>query len=202
VNEPKQLDQAGKLMVEGDFEASLKAFRELGTRAKDAESKFDCTYGELLSLISLRKTDEARKLLQVARETFSEIEEAMARADMAEIELDSIEDRWDRVLPSLDRMIDRYGDMLRHPQLRDMYEQVQLRRGMRLAYLQRFKEALPLLEEAVSFDLPSADGNLYHELGRCYLERRITVEQKTHSPKLSAWVCMTHAPLIHTGILL
>jgi tetratricopeptide (TPR) repeat protein len=171
MDEQEQFDQARKLMENGDFESSLKAFRELGSAAKDVDPKFDCSYGELLSLIRLGKANEARELLRVIRKTFAAIDEALVRADEAEIELDSQEDRWDRVLPALERMLDRYGDLLHHPRLRDMHEQVQLRRGMRLAYLGRFKEALPLLEEAVTFDLAQSDGNLYHELGRCYLDK-------------------------------
>jgi tetratricopeptide (TPR) repeat protein len=166
----EQLEHARKLMQNGDFESSLKAFRELGSAAEGLDSKFDCAYGELLSLIRLGKANEARQLLRVIRRTFAEIDEALVRADEAEIEIDSQEDRWDRVLPALERMLDRYGDLLHHPRLRDMYEQVQLRRGMRLADLGRYKEALPLLEEALTFDLHQADGNLYHELGRCYLD--------------------------------
>jgi tetratricopeptide (TPR) repeat protein len=170
MDEQERLERARNLMETGDFESSLKAFREIGSAAQDVDTKFDCTYGELLSLIRLGKDHEARQLLRVIRKTFAEIDEALVRADEAEIELDSWEDRWDRVLPALDRMLDRYGDLLHHPRLRDMYEQVQLRRGMRLADLGRYKEALPLLEEAVTFDLPRSDGNLYHELGRCYLD--------------------------------
>jgi tetratricopeptide (TPR) repeat protein len=172
MDQQKQLEHAQKLIENGDFESSLKAFRELRSAARDLHSRFDGTYGELLSLIRLGKANEARQLLRVIRETFAEIDEALVRADEADIELDSQEGRWDSVLPALDRMLDRYGDLLHQPQLRDMYEQVQLRRGMRLAYLGRFKEALPLLEEAVPFDLPQSEGNLYHELGRCYLDKQ------------------------------
>lgn len=157
-------------MEEGDFESSLKAFHELGMEAQDETSRFDCVYGELLSLFALGRMAEARRLIQVVRNTFGGIDEAMARVDMTEIRLDSQEDKWDRVLPSLERMVDRYGDMLHDPRLRDMYEQVQLRRGIRLADLGRFAEALPLLEEAASFGPPAADGILYYELGRCYVD--------------------------------
>jgi tetratricopeptide (TPR) repeat protein len=67
-------------------------------------------------------------------------------------------------------MVKRYGDNLRHPQLRDVYEEVQLRRGMRLAHLGRFREALPLLEECLNFTAPLITSELYYELGRCYVD--------------------------------
>jgi hypothetical protein len=65
MDEQEQLEHARKLMETGDFESSLKAFGELGSAAKDLDSKFDSAYDELLSLIGLGKANEARQLLLV-----------------------------------------------------------------------------------------------------------------------------------------
>src|SRR5208337_4978137 len=63
-----------------------------------------------------------------------------------------------------------YSEILQHPQMRDAYEELQWRRGLRLAALERFQEALPVLEEALDFYPPLLTGEFYFELARCYLD--------------------------------
>jgi len=198
MNKQERFDRARRLAEVGDYEAALKAFHELGMEAEDSESRVDCMFGELLGLVRLNRTTEARKLLKVARKAFGDIDESHARGDLVEIQIDSVEDKWDRVLPSLERMVSRYGDMLHHPQLRDVYEEIQLRRGVRLADLGRFAEALPLLEEAASFGPPAADGILYYELGRCYEDEDRAKEAFTKA--LSMGLDDSHAASAHYNL--
>jgi hypothetical protein len=183
MNNQERFDQSQWSVRRGKFESSLDAFQEPAIQAKDADSRLDSILGELYSLIRLGQSDKARKLIQVARDSFKEIDEAMVRVDMAEIQLDSREEKWNRVLPALERMIDRYGDILHNPKLRDTYQEVQIRRGMEFAFLARFNDALPLLEEATSFDHPLVDGDLYFEQARCYLDQQIAIELEERSQR-------------------
>jgi tetratricopeptide (TPR) repeat protein len=108
-------------------------------------------------------------VLGSARTLFGDIDEASARGDLIEIHIDSAEERWDRVLPALERLLKQYPEIRCLPQLQDVYEDVQTRRGMCLANIGRFSEALPLLEEATSFTTQPPPNDIYRELGRCYI---------------------------------
>jgi hypothetical protein len=76
---------------------AVKEFHELAQVAEDTETRINCLYGEILALIRSGRTHEARDLLKIAR-LFGNVDEAHARGDLIEIQLDSSEDRWDRVL--------------------------------------------------------------------------------------------------------
>jgi hypothetical protein len=90
------------------------------------------------------RTQQARQVLKTARPLFLKSDEAQLRADLIEVQINSVEDKWSHVLPSLDRMLRKYVEILQDPQTRDVYEEIQLRRGMRLAFLGRFREASPV----------------------------------------------------------
>ena len=74
------------------------------------------------------------------------------RADFSEAEMRWEEKRLDESLWTLDNILRRYSALLRTPDFRDLYEQVQFRRGILLTGFSRPGEARPLLEEALSFD--------------------------------------------------
>ena len=54
-------------------------------------------------------------------------------------------------------MVQRYQEMLKDPELRYHYEDIQYRRALALAELSRCAEALPILKEAVSFSFEKAE---------------------------------------------
>ena len=100
-----------------------------------------------------------------------ETEEGQVRADLIEVQIDSAQDKWHHVLPSLERMTRKYREILRDPQLRDVYEEIQLRRGMRLAFLGKLHEAGPILGEVLTFNNPSLmSAGFWYELGKCYVD--------------------------------
>jgi tetratricopeptide (TPR) repeat protein len=166
----EKFEQALQLLEAGAYETALREFKELAEKAEDEELRADYIYGQLQALMRLGRTDEARKLLHIARQSFGDTDEAHARGDLIQVQLDSLEGKWESVLPLLNHMVKRYGDILRHPQVRDVYEEVELRRGMLLAHLGRFREALPLLEECLNFTGPLITSHLFYELGRCYVD--------------------------------
>jgi tetratricopeptide (TPR) repeat protein len=71
----------------------------------------------------------------------------------------------------LTSVLSRYAERLSRPDMRFMYEDIQLRRGFDAANTGRLKEALPILKECLSFDLKLSDKtHVLVELGRCYSE--------------------------------
>src|ERR1700722_9643951 len=64
-----------------------------------------------------------------------------------------------------------YHRLTTEPDLRSTYEDIQLRRAFDAARIGRFKEAIRLLREALSFSLNAGDmSNAFSSLGRCYSE--------------------------------
>lgn len=144
MNPDHKFEATLKLLEAGDYESARANFHELASEAQENETKCTYTLGELLALVRLGRTSEARQLLKVSRHFLSETDEGQARADLIEVQIDSVEDKWDHVLPSLERMASKYEQILREPHLRDVYEELQVRRGMRLASLGKLQEAAPI----------------------------------------------------------
>jgi tetratricopeptide (TPR) repeat protein len=71
----------------------------------------------------------------------------------------------------LTSVLSRYSRRLSVPDVRFMYEDIQLRRGFDATSTGRFTEALPILKESLAFDLnPTQKSMVLADLGRCYSE--------------------------------
>jgi len=65
----------------------------------------------------------------------------------------------------------RHSQQLKRPELRFMYEDIQQRRAFLSVTLSRFRDAIPLLKESLSFDLDNElRSGALASLGLCYLE--------------------------------
>lgn len=90
-------------------------------------------------------------------------------ADFHEARLCSAENRLRESLDRFDEMLTKYRQDLKHPDSRYLYEEIQRRRGMALALLERCSEALPLLRESEPSDLSDEDrSSLYCYIGHCH----------------------------------
>lgn len=169
VTHASRFEHALSLVRAGEFELALQAFRKLVDEARDGDPKTDYLYGELIALTRLERVAEARRLLDVFRRSVGDVDESRARADLVEVQIDVLEEKWQQALSLSQKIVERYGEMLLHPHLRDVYEEVQWRRGVLLAAFGKFNEALPLLQESLCFE-SLVTGELYFQLGRCYLD--------------------------------
>lgn len=90
-------------------------------------------------------------------------------------------------LRNLTAILAEYADWFRNPDSRDVYEMVQLQRAFSLVHLERNEEALPLLQEASSFQLErDVQSDLHCHLGRCYHERSQYSLAKEHFERAGA----------------
>jgi tetratricopeptide (TPR) repeat protein len=81
------------------------------------------------------------------------------------------ENRREEGVQILSAMLIEYADWFKNRDGRDVYELVQLQRAFSLMHLERYEEARPVLEEAVSFQLESGvQSDVFCHLGRCYHE--------------------------------
>lgn len=71
----------------------------------------------------------------------------------------------------LTSVLSSYSERLSRPDMRFMYEDIQLRRGFDATSIGKFEDALSILKECLSFDLKATDKSaVLSDLGRCYSE--------------------------------
>ena len=107
---------------------------------------------------------EAKNLVPGNRQACAEIDLFRARSLLKAKKLDE-------GVRNLAAILTEYADWFRNPESREVYEMVQLQRAFSLVHLERNEKALPLLEEALSFQLErEVQSDLHCHLGRCYHE--------------------------------
>ena len=75
-----------------------------------------------------------------------------------------------KALEKFNRALRKHARILRDPRTRELlYGEIQLRRGLLLVELERYKEARPVLEEALTLDVEK-DAAFHFNLGSCYTE--------------------------------
>lgn len=78
-----------------------------------------------------------------------------------------------KALEVFERLLLHYEESLTRPEVRFMYEEIQQRRAFLSVTLERFKDAVPLLREILSFDLEKEIRSAaLSKLGLCYLEMK------------------------------
>ncbi|HJT01340.1 MAG TPA: tetratricopeptide repeat protein [Terriglobales bacterium] len=81
------------------------------------------------------------------------------------------EDEYLKALEVFETLLLHYGQSLTRSELRFMYEAIQRRRAFLSVTLERFKDAIPLLKEILSFDLENEiRSEALAKLGLCHLE--------------------------------
>ncbi len=119
----------------------------------------------------LGRIEQARQRLREAVQVTSEPVELRLRFDFHDALLCVYERRHKEALGKFDRLLAEYGRLPNHADHRELYEDIQIRRGNTLAQLGHYEEARPVLEEALSFQLVEGErGEICYNLGACYYE--------------------------------
>jgi len=143
--------------------------------------------------------EDAEKLLVEAKSLVAGNQQACAEVDLLRaISLLKMNER-EKGVQSLKAILSDYADLFKNPDSREVYEMVQLERAFSLVHLERKEEALPLLEEALSFELErDVQSDLHCHLGRCYHEHSQYSLAKEHFERADALgVSDDWRPLFH-----
>jgi tetratricopeptide (TPR) repeat protein len=172
--------KACELREDGRLREAIDVFRTIAQNTEDPVDKAGVLLNVATTLKVLGEYDQAREQLEVARTLMvsSNDPHAVARRDHrvsqleVSIEFDdadilSHEGKIEEALAKFDLLLKKHEQRLKEPEFRESYEMIQSRRGFILADLGRSKEALPILEEAESFEGRKAEIRFY--LGHCYL---------------------------------
>jgi len=140
----------------GREEEAIRELRAMAEEAIDPDEKAAHIFGEAVCLLRLGRLDEARKCNRRAADV-SVSDGMRARTDSCEAVTYWEERKFKESFDVLNKMLKDYSGLLSTPDFRDLYEMVHQRRAILLAEFGRQREARPLLEEALSFQLDADD---------------------------------------------
>jgi tetratricopeptide (TPR) repeat protein len=161
-------------MESGDPAMAEEAFREIEaqlTATGSPRDRANLIFGRAGLYGALRKFDDARTQLSIALQESPDDPFTQMQFDLSHGLLFDQECRPREAYERLTAALSKHAKTLRNPELRDLYEDAQQRRGFDLVRIERFQEAVPILEEVLSFDLePEIRGCALADLGICHLK--------------------------------
>lgn len=176
----KRFLSATKLRDEGKLREAISEFLGVAESVEDPVDKAGVILNVATTFNALGEYDRARQQLLAARRLVSSLEDWSAETprdgrivqlkvslDFEDAEICSFEGQLDMALAKFDQLLKTYARTLEEPELHESYEMIQTRRAFLLADLGRWKEALPILKEAESFQERKPE--IYFYLGHCYL---------------------------------
>jgi tetratricopeptide (TPR) repeat protein len=162
------LNHAISVRDSGDQEGALAEFRSLIDKTEDPFERATLIGNEANILIVLHRFAEAKLSLKRARATAQD-DSSEAHADYQEALLCIQEGRYSDALHFHERIFRKYPHIVRDPQNRYLYEALQADRGTVLCILGRAQEAIPILEEALTYEISDEKkGRAFYDLGFCY----------------------------------
>lgn len=176
----ERFNRAAALKESGNIQQALEEFQALAASAPTPGDRAACELNEITCLRLVGHYGQAESRLEGLRHS-AESAAIRATADFIQASIYMETGRAGQALPLLDQMLKAYGDLLATDDFRYLSEDVRLLRAYALADLAHFKEAVPLLREAMTYDLGLDDRQrvrLY--LGHCYfhLGRKREAEQE------------------------
>ena len=166
----ERLEHAIALRDAGNVEEALQALAALTDLTSDPEERASLLLNEARCYRLLGSLAKARERLSVACKIAPQTQGLLY---LWEEDATLHWHQGDRkaALRILDRMEADYGHVLRTAEHRNLYASVQGSRGMLLAELGRYSEAVPLLEQSLKSDPPTIDiEGLLRDLGLSYLQ--------------------------------
>ena len=84
-------------------------------------------------------------------------------------------------LQKFDTTLSVHSELIKRPELKEIYEDIQQRRGLLMVTLSKFQEAVPILTEILSFNLDEPlRSEAFANLGLCHLELKEYGQARDH----------------------
>jgi tetratricopeptide (TPR) repeat protein len=186
--------QICSLRDEGKLQEAAEGFEKLADDTADPLDRAGILLNAASTNRALRSYDLAKQQLKEARvsipptSTLPFIEDSQARPlslllgiETEEAYICWVEGKREEALAKLNRLVERHGEALRDPVFREGYHYMQLLRAYLLTDLGNWREALPILVDAESYDGPQAAELVNYYLGHCYA---CTCEHVKAKPRL------------------
>jgi tetratricopeptide (TPR) repeat protein len=157
--------EATTLFRSGSLERAAVLFHRVYDEAEDSLEKVSILLNESLCYTAMRDFGRAEAVLHIASQLLPAEHRWRARIEYAEAAIDDSRGHWEQSLAKMDAIVNKYRPSHNSSEEDDLYESLQMSRGCLLAKLERWEEAAPVLEEALSFG-GDRDLLLYY-LGQC-----------------------------------
>jgi tetratricopeptide (TPR) repeat protein len=159
------------LLSAGRTEDALEEIRSMLNSTSEPEEKAGLLLNEVVVLGKLGRLQEAKNSLVAARRVLPEKSKYRLRVDFHEACLCMDEHEYRDALTKFDHLLRNNASTLTDPEELDLYQAVQIKRGILLAECERPKEARVILEKALSFDIePAEKAAIYYHLGVCHFD--------------------------------
>jgi tetratricopeptide (TPR) repeat protein len=158
-----ELDRSGRI------EEAVRECQTLLAETADVNEKASLLGSMCVSYAKLGCLKEARQALDRMKQLEISHLGIRLNAEFCEPTLLVQEGRYEEGLSVFASMLDRHREAFKEERFRYLYEDIQCRRALILFGLSRYKEALPVLKEAVSFcfDQPTDEQQVHFALGVC-----------------------------------
>lgn len=155
------------LGFDGQEERAIEDLRALLEEDNSDEDKGWLLLYEAKFLGHLLRVSEAKERLETVSKIWPSTPGHQVRLAVGKAVLYEAEGNAVRCLKELDRILKVFAGQWALPELQEPYEEIQANRGRLLVGQNRWKEALPLLEETSRSEKGKA-GEFYFNLGYCY----------------------------------
>jgi len=156
----------------GRIEDAIRESQMLLAETTDTNEKAALLTGVHVSYCELGRLVEARQTLVQLQHLEIPDRGIRLNVEFCEPTLLIQEGRNEEGISAFVAMLDRRCEALKEPQFRYLYEDIECRLAVALTSISRFKEALPILREAISFSFDEAanDQRIHFSLGICLEE--------------------------------
>jgi tetratricopeptide (TPR) repeat protein len=155
-----------------DPEMAVEAIREIEARARslqDPTEKANVLMRKAVLYGVLHRFSDARNQLRIALQEAPEDVFTQVQHDVITASLYDEEGKWKDAYENLTETFLKHAQHFNRPELRSVYEDIQQRRGFDLVRIQKFRDAIPILKEVLSFELvASLKSAVLSNLGSCY----------------------------------
>jgi len=162
-------ERIAELRNSGRLEDAIRESQVVLTKTTDANEKGSLLTGVLVFYSTLGRLKQARQTLGQLKQLQMSDLEVLLNAEFCEPTLLVQEGKCEEGVSVFAAMLQRHSDAFKEDRFRYLYEDIQCRRALALVGLSRFKEALPILKEAVSFSFDQAtdEQQVHFALGIC-----------------------------------
>jgi tetratricopeptide (TPR) repeat protein len=162
-------ERIAELRTSGRLEDAIRESQVVLREATDSNEKASLLTGVLVFYCTLGRLKEARQALDQLKQLHISDLEVLLNAEFCEPTLLVQEGKSEEGVSVFAAMLQRYSNIFKEDRFRYLYEDIQCRRALALVGLSRFKEALPILGEAVSFSFDQAmdEQQVHFALGVC-----------------------------------
>jgi tetratricopeptide (TPR) repeat protein len=173
----ERFDRACQLKDDGKLEESLQEFINIANDTDDCDDKPAAILYAAACLKMMGDWQRAKEQLDIVRLLVADSNPESENPERAEClriavafeEGDILggEGRSEEALAAFSSLLSSFAEQLREPFFRSLYEMTQMRRAFLLVDLGRWRDGLPILEEAGSFE--RHDGSVEFYLGYSYV---------------------------------